>query len=404
MAYQAQAPNLFDNVGGPTPPREHIDVAGAVSAIGDAAGSYIHQAYLRRQAANQAALNAAASQRQIDQEQRDEARRDQQFTASRADADRDYQLRQTTEAHRALEAGVTPGSPGGATASIAPPPVTTSPSIAQAMASGLNSGTPATSSLAKPVDVGTLPTVNYGTEAPTPDQFDPTKSAAYVRSTETAKIRGEMAKEASDSRSAAMVQGRNVTGQYAVEAAKIRANAPGKSAAIRDAMTGNAKENYFEKVVAPGLLAAHGNSLQDATDNLLSSDEGKKLVAQGFTVNHLAAEYSKQLNAQTKGALTLQSGALGMTPQESAGAVKTTRQLMSGGGSTPTAPAPPASAAAPAAPVAGRLTAPTAASAPAGKWMPTDEETMAAMQAGKTTPDDVRAYTLAQRKKKSGAK
>jgi hypothetical protein len=178
--YTAQSQSLFGNVGGPQEPRYRVDLPGALDSLASGASSLIHGAFTRHLAKQEMELRQQQLQRQEAHDQRMEANADRDFTARR-DQEEWNRAHQTLEADRKFQTeGGTPGTPGGATVSIAPPPMTAPApvgSIQSAMTRGFAPppapGTPLTtpSTLSQQ-----LPKVQYGQEAPTPDTIDVTKS------------------------------------------------------------------------------------------------------------------------------------------------------------------------------------------------------------------------------------
>lgn len=163
--YQAQRQSLY-GVGSPAYIRPQIDVGGAIDSLVGAGNSFIHQAFLRRQAENEMALRQGEFQLSQQREARESAAQQRQLGI----AERGNEI-------RAAMAGYTPASTQITEEAPPPAPAAPAPSPA-AQISGLPSQA-GTTPLTRPVNLGAVPKYDF-TE--TPASYDVTKSAPYVRS------------------------------------------------------------------------------------------------------------------------------------------------------------------------------------------------------------------------------
>lgn len=300
MPYTSNPGGLF-NSGVYPDTRPRIDVGSILDALGQGAGSIIHAAMVRKSMENEQGFRRAQLGLEQQREQREAAM-----------ADQDFQFRKEQERHRFIENG---GIPGGTSlqneptgqAPITPLTVQSLPSspIRQAMTGG--AGAPPTSAAALPITttpsasdttITSAPaTINTPTAVTTPDTYDPTRSAAYIRARDVAELhnsglltrdeaRQQFLADQQSARLAAQQAGR----AYAAQAAKglydyKRAHPMPKSATAR-AMTAG-QEHAMHVTLAQGFIQAHGGDLNAALDTFRNSDEGKQLAAQGLTENDL---------------------------------------------------------------------------------------------------------------------
>jgi hypothetical protein len=391
--YTAQSQSLFGAPGAPTPPRNPVDVAGAVDALTSGATSLIHGAMLRRNTENEIAYrnNELALQKQREQRETD---------AQQA------QLAQQAlgERHRFIEAGGIPAhtstTPVAGTAPIAalnplqPTPTAPQPSrIGSAMTSGLPSvgampGVQVTPASAPETGApaASTATVYHPENTETPESFDPARGASYSRGMMMQQLRNEgwtnrtEAKAEADAEKSqdhdTRVAAMRTTAQASAEKiARIRAAAATSKTGVSKAMTGN-KIAEGQISGAEDLISSAGGSYDEAVKMLNSTEQGKMLRDQGVNEYHLSQAHSKWLKEGTKQAIGLQRGADGLKPTAAVGALTTTRQLVGGGSKA-------------------------RGTTHSGGDDFTDDEIADAMKAGKTKPDDLRSYVTQQRSKKA---
>lgn len=442
MAYTATRPDLFNNPGAYAPQGPQVDVGGALEALSGGAASLIHATMLRKQAEFERS-------RQTAQQAIDTQRYNQQAKWHEDEVGRQIENDRITH----MMSGYVPPTPAtttpGASAALAPTAKDVTPvsRIARAMqptpsattavdSSGNVTGSPAGPSYmpaAAPTPAPTTITAPSNTTPGQPERFDPTQGTAYARAQITGELRnqGYMTKSEHDlaareqlqsERLAAQQNGREFMNQ--AHLGWIKATEATKNNPVARALTGNQREAYFEKVVAPGLLAQHDGNVQSAIDNLNDgSPQSAQLLKDGFSSNYLAAEADKQSRDRAKAADKKEQGPRGQSPVDAVADVAETRRLIRGGpakpidtarqqltpdsgspfASTPvTKIAAPVAASAGSAPVTPRtkVAAPVATKPPASANDFSDEEIDAALDAGKESPEDVSAFVLAQRQKK----
>lgn len=302
--YAAQRQSLYGNVGMAPPNRPMVDIGGAIQELGQTAGSLIHAHYLRE-----------AAKRQQEHEY---ARQAQEDAYRRQDREDRAQERQDTQSYRnrelqlkALQSGVTLGTEGGATVDEQAPTPTLdapTPSLRGAMVQGMSGPQGAaapTSPLTQPVtagSLGTIPNVSVGEEAPTPASYDPTHDMTLQRQLAVVDERAAKQMPIRAAISASNLAIAKVRAGGTVQAAQIRANAAGRGGSggnggLHGEMTANAREQRFEKVDAPGILASAGWDIDAANNALDNTAEGQELKAKGFTARHLAAAWTKHQEA-----------------------------------------------------------------------------------------------------------
>lgn len=421
-SYQAGSPSLFGNTGGPMAPHYDVDVPGAIDALANGTSSLIHGIYLRKQAAKTQQIE----QQRVDQEHAYRtAELDRQREHDTMEADRwgrEQHLREIT-------AGVTPGTTTTAVTQGAPTPLPAVQPGAQGAspiraAMGVSSAPPAApfdptgasqqplpgiqqaATSATPATAGYTAPTPTPTTVTTPEQYDPTKAAAYVRGTETARIRADTMKEVATAREASLQAGREYMAGQAMKRLQtsIGARNGGSGGAIGKAMTGNVRENA-RKETAIGLLDSTNGSYDDAV-RLLNEDTptSKAWRELGVEPRHLMYAHSQYTKGAVTAATRLQAGALGATPEESVGAVERTRELVTRPKKAADGTGSSSGNAAASGPAASGTTAkglvkPATSSEPE----PTDDELRAAMKAG-IKPGDAkgaRAWIAKQRKTKA---
>jgi hypothetical protein len=398
MPYTAQSQSLFGAPGAPTPPRNPIDVAGAVDALTSGATSLIHGAMLRRNTENEIAYrnNELALQKQREQRETD---------AQQA------QLAQQAlgERHRFIEAGGIPAhtstTPVAGTAPIAalnplqPTPTAPQPSrIGSAMTSGLPSvgampGVQVTPASAPETGApaASTATVYHPENTETPESYDPARGASYARGmmmqqlrnegwTTRDAARGEVQNELLEKRLKAQQDGREFMAQKKEGLVKLKAALDQAKTGTARAMSGNQMEKSRQQA-AEGLLDKVGGSYDEAKNLLDNTEQGQALRKLGVEERHLMYAHSKLTTASTGQAVRLQTGPDGKKPTEAVRAIEDTRRLVGGGSRAG----------------AGNSGGPTA---PGGDDF-TDDEIADAMKAGKTKPDDLRSYVTQQRSKKA---
>lgn len=338
--------------------RPRIDVGQLIDAATGGATSLIHATMLRTQNQRELARQAEQDKLARDQityqrsrDQKEDARRDEEASERRAEAtarrrkeDRDFIIAGGVPEHTETQA-----VPGQTTMPAIEP---VSP-IKRAMTGGFQSQVPNTA-LGQPdgiPGVQITPSDAPGSVAPVarpatvtsyhnesvdvPEHLDPTKSSAYARAVEVEKLRGEgwmsrdeaRAKaqtELQEKRLVAQQKMREYSSQAATALAKWKQEHPVPKSAIARQMTGNAGSALAEKV-ADGLLVQADGNLQDAVDHLEGTDEGRALAAQGVTKAHLLAAYGKSKRADVTGALRLQAGSSGLSPDKAVDAVSKTK-------------------------------------------------------------------------------
>lgn len=401
--YSAQGQSLFGGVGGPQAPRAGFDGPGTVDALVNGVGSLIHRAMLRRQAEHEIAAQDEERQYRrgrdtvMDQRYGEEQtyRRGQDEKKLALDAQkqrRDDLVNGIVPAH--TEADYTPDKID----NFAPAPAG---AIMRAMLSGgtaADAGKPYQNPLESPpiAPSSIAPTRTPGLKFnDVPESYDPTRSAAYTRQTETARIRGEVSEEQLQQRLAAQQKGREYAFNASKELATLRANLQqrNKNSPINRAMTANAEEAALQKY-ASGYLATHNGNLQDAIDGLETTREGIDLAKEGMTRKHLLAAYGQSNRTNVSGALGLVRS--GFSPTEAAATVDSTRSAVRG----PGLKGPPKSATDK--PVVPPL-APTGNKPKSGaKDDFTTDELADAFDAGKTTDKDIADFVRQQRAKKAG--
>jgi hypothetical protein len=399
MPYQAQPQSLFGSVGGPRPPTTQIDIPGAIEALSSGATSLIHQTMLRRQAQNQMTLEQQREAREASAQQNELAFRQKEATDRGVERNQDFQLRQQAERHRFLENGGIPEKtdvqPVEGTAPIntlqplpTPQPATAVQRAMSQNAPGALPGVQVTPS-AVPAAGPSTAAVYRPESVTTPESYDPTKSAAYIRSVETARARGIVQEEINGNniasreriaanRDATLTKMREMSTQSAKELVQLRAKLGTAKGAVAKQMTGNMLETSMEKA-AQGLIAQTNGSYDDAEAFLNNTVEGKALRDAGLKPQHLLYARAQYVNGATNQAVRLQSGAAGLAPTKAVDAVRMTRNLVGGGagGNTSTSPARATNF--------------------------TDDELKAAMRAGNTTDASMTAWIMAQRKKQGAS-
>jgi hypothetical protein len=269
------------------------------------------------------------------------------------------------------------------------------------MARGMTAPAAPTSSLQKPVDLGTIPKLQVGEEAPTAATYDPTKAAAYLRYTDVARIRQETAQQRMAEQQAGREAALRLGEQLKERFAKFKSTVPGSSG-IRGAMTGNRAEEA-RKEAAIGLIGISNGSYDDAQDRL-NSDEGKAFRDLGVEPRHLMYAREAYLKGATSNAMRLEASANSASPEEAAGNVTKTRKLLggtprTGGQASATDRLTPSwfsgSAAAPSLSGGGPSAAPAGAAAgsgaPARKLATPAKGASASLSGGDPTDDELRA-------------
>lgn len=365
-SYSASSPSLFGNPGGPMAPRYSVDIPGAIDSLANSASSLIHAAYLRKMARNEVAHRDAREKIMDDRYAADQATKDSQWQ-------QEHDLRVETARRQDMTSGITPGKKETTVAQGTPAQLPQVQGQASPIQSAMGAPAPG-SAIQQTPSSAPAPAVNMALPQPTlqttttPDSYDPTKAAGYVRSVETARIRGETMREVAQQRIAAQQAGREFMANAAIHLAQVRAQLAAKAktaGGISKAMTGNVMERAREQA-AIGLIDRTNGSYDDAAA-LLAEDSptGKQLRDLGVEPRHLMFGHAQYVRGAVGNATRLQAGPLMMTPGEAVGAVKETRELVGGPGAKPAAAAAPAPAATVPAPAPKKLVAPAPAAAPA---------------------------------------
>jgi len=435
------------------PQRPMIDLGDAFQGVGNGVASVIQSIYQRR--ANERREQLERDRLALEQER--EAR-------AQANADRDYDLRKETARRNFIAQGGIPESETFDTtpssidfsrefnpSTIAPAPTgVASTPIGRAILAGVQQ------SVAPQQPAQQAPTPESRLHV-TPESFDPTRASTYVRQYDVQSMKNAFQADEQGKRLAAAQRGR----EYAAMAARLfydykRAHPMPKSLVGR-AMTAG-QEHNMRVAIAAGFLTQHGGYSQDALDTFRNSPEGRALAAQGITETDLLEGSTKikrdPVTGQILGLINAgaadDAGGAARQVQAADSAARAMRfppktstapawpgfTLQSpfanapGGGAQATgapetgAPAQPANSAPPAvapkgggslqsrrvrddrqpSPIAPPPTKPPAAVAPPSTAPDdfSDDEIAAALKAGKSSPDDVRAYVLAQRKRGGG--
>lgn len=352
MPYQAQRQPLF-GIGAPNYVRPQIDVGGAIDAATGAARSLVQDAYTRGLQQREMGMR----QQQLELEQQRESRES-------AAQDRELGIREQEARARNAALGYQPASTSFSQEMPAASPALNVPPtsrVATAMISGLpqeGGTTPLTRP--GPVDLGTYPKT---TVTETPESYDPTRSAAYVRGMGLVGARGDIQsalldrrlqaqqalegmREAGRSALANLRGGIQATNQSAHDA-RVAARAGGANGGQKP-MTAGQRATWRQKT-AEGIVGANGGSYDDAVA-WLNSDEGKDLRAQGLSPQDLFVAHGHLSEHAADAATRLVGGSAMMTPEEAVGAVNDVRRRVRQGAS---APPPDSSASAPVAAPAG---------------------------------------------------
>jgi hypothetical protein len=382
----APGPGLFGTYSLPDS-RPRIDIGSVLGALGQGVGSIVHQHLLMKQAAIENSLRQAQAARDnamIDIERQREARAAEQQAWER-------NFRQMQEQHRFIEAGGIPAQaiPGSSEqvpiTPVSPSPLGRSPGAPTAIGNFQPTLTPGSSGL--PVAPPQSATVSTPTQT-IPESYDPTRSAAYARSTAIADLRNqglytraELQAEGAAQRSAAHDQRvaamRAAANRGAQAIAKMKIDARGATPIKSAALSAQAERGRL--AAASDVINNAGGSLDEATAFLAGNDPAAKTLRDnGVTPYHLMQAHSQYVSQTAKQAMGLQSGALGVEPDSAVMQVDSTRKLL------------------------GRPRA--RLRAPASDSTYSDDEIANAMKAGKTTPGDVRAYITQQRQQRTVGK
>lgn len=408
-SYRASKPSLYGQVGAPNAPTGGVDVAGAIDALTGGATSLIHATMLRKQNERQAQVAAderkAQTEERAYQHGRDEAedrRHDAELQFKKDEARRDFIIKGGVPEHTEVTPAPTTAqvpmlkAPNPIARAMRPPPAL----MPGQSATPFDPGRPTTA----PLPASTLERTTI------PEHVDPERSEAFIRSTETARVRGEIAaetegrriqagKEKQDRQIKAASDAAVVAQRGRMELEKLRQQGKRDAAgnAIRRPMTANAVAGTAA-ATAEGILAAHDGNREEAFTWLNSNDpDAVKLrgmekdlpVSWGTYLDNARAKWMKTATAQT---LSFQrsedSNGERMTPAQAAAKVDSTRRIVAGGKKAPPKP----SSAAPTAPVK------TVTKPPADDF--TDDELADAFEAGKKSDADIAAYIASQRKTK----
>lgn len=425
-AYRAQRQSL-STVGGPQAPQgPQIDIPGAIDALTGGATSLIHATMIRKQ--NERAAQDAQEEKlyRRSRDKADDERRDRDEAFKREQADREFMLQGGVPARTTMDPTATTASVAAPVSPIkramTPPPASNGLPAPTMIPQGAPEG-PAT----MPLPASTL------TETHRPATVDPTKSRAYIQATDVAEIRGKVQAENAAERAKAAAKLQEDRLKAAAEAAVIaqkgrieleRIRQAGKGSKIRGGMTANQLASTAA-ATADGLITRFNGDRQAAYEWLNSDDpEAKGLrdfqsdlpVSWGTYLDNARAKF---VQGATRQSLSFQQGPMGDTPDKSVKRVNETRRIVAG---TPAAPAAtptlpkgaeamaPMDAASPFRTSPARIGAvPTAPAAPVDTVPDadiSDTELDAALAAlpDTATDSDVKAWVLAQRKKKPSTK
>lgn len=316
------------------------DWAGIINAAAGGASSLIHGAFVRKLARNQQALavqKEAREQQRVDQENDFRMR-------EMGQKDEELRLKKLTSGVTPSTTTTTPAMPGA--------DVTVKADLPAAMpgVATLEPGASPAAPVPVPPDqrqsIARLRVpAQPSTSLTTPESYDPTKAAGYVKTIDVAKLKTDAATQAQAAaragsmarveRSAELAAQRQLEHDQRVQ--------KGKAAIVARGLTANALETW-RKQMADGVIQNHDGDLNAAEDFLANDDLGRKYAVRGLSGEDLYAAAGRFRAAAGRAATGILSST---SPERAVEKVGQVRKLMRPGGPAAAAGGTPAPIATP---------------------------------------------------------
>lgn len=322
--YRAQLGGLEGSGMYPTPSGAP-DYASLISAAAGGASTLIQNAFMRKMARNQAAL---AAQREVREQQK--ADQEHEFkTREMAQKDEELRLKKITSGVTPATTTTTPAMPG-ADLSVKADLPAAAPGVAT-LAPGAAPAAPVAVPPEQRQSIARLRVpAQRATSLTTPESYDPTKAAGYVKTIDVAKLRTDAATQAQSvaragsmarvERSAELAAQRQLEHDQRVQ--------KGKAAIVARGLTANALETW-RKQMADGVIQNHDGDLSAAEDFLANDDLGRKYAVRGLSGEDLYAAAGRFRAAAGRAATGILSST---SPERAVEKVGQVRKLMRPGG------------------------------------------------------------------------